>query len=191
MSTSDPHSHLSQGAGALQCWGQSCCACAHGQDISRPKSTQEVKYIYLPFAFHPRSLPACKHTFTSLWDVSDVVTTACTSWLTCPSSSHNKRRFLCTRIQEVSCREHCDLQCNAPSGVFSTAENKQTQLLLSSSYRQVQVGSSLLHPHGNALLTINYSWATLLGRSHCFLKVTSSCRSAIVSQYKAPCGDKS
>lgn len=108
----------SWGAGTPRCWGRSR---AHVQDISHPKSNQEVKYIYLPFAFHPQSLPARKHTFPGLWDVSDVVTPACTSWLTrSSSSSHNTRHFLCARIQEVSCREHCDLQCNALSRALVT-----------------------------------------------------------------------
>lgn len=77
-------------------------------DISYPNTEQGARWIQLPFALHPPSLPAREHTFPSLQDVSDVVTTACTSWLARPSSSsHNKRRFLCARIQEVSCREHC------------------------------------------------------------------------------------
>lgn len=65
------------------------------------------------------------------------------------------------------------------------------QLLFSSSYRQVRVGSSLLHPHGNVFLAINYNRSTLPGRSHCFLEVTSSCQSTLISQYMTPGGYKS
>ena len=85
---------LSQGAGTPRCWGRSRCGCARVRGISHPKSHQAAQCICLPFAFHPQSPPARQHTLPWFWDVSDVVTPACTSWPPHPSSSsHQKRRF--------------------------------------------------------------------------------------------------